>query len=273
MFRDHRTAGAWLPKTMYTTRFQESGYHALAEFDERRRSDDRHRPSGVTIAGENLSTWNENAVPFRGRGQRHAEPQRRVDRLEQPSWRAVEQGRRRATPTEARRRPRRRPRRRSRSTASLPADANAEGEAGTAGDVYDLRAGGRAIRVGHRRDERGVPLAGRHEHEAGAAARRRTIRRRKTSRQADETEEAAAEGAPSRRPSRSRTPPEEEGRTGPDAGRSDGRARRTRRATSRGCRSAGSAWRAIRSTRASIAAPAATSQRFTNIYELIRRRS
>ena len=34
MFRDHRTAGAWLPKTMYTTRFQESGYHALAEFDE-----------------------------------------------------------------------------------------------------------------------------------------------------------------------------------------------------------------------------------------------
>ena len=33
MFRDHRTAGSWLPKTMYTTRFQENGYHSLAEFD------------------------------------------------------------------------------------------------------------------------------------------------------------------------------------------------------------------------------------------------
>ena len=34
MFRDHRTAGAWLPKTMYITRFQESGFTPLAEFDE-----------------------------------------------------------------------------------------------------------------------------------------------------------------------------------------------------------------------------------------------
>jgi hypothetical protein len=67
MFRDHRTAGAWLPKTMYTTRFQEAGYHALAEFDG---DIDLTTGSvhGVTIAAENLSTWNENAVPFRGRG-------------------------------------------------------------------------------------------------------------------------------------------------------------------------------------------------------------
>ena len=67
MFRDHRTAGAWLPKTMYTTRFQESGYRALAEFDG---DVDLTTGSahGVTIAGEHLSTWNENAVPFRGRG-------------------------------------------------------------------------------------------------------------------------------------------------------------------------------------------------------------
>ena len=67
MFRDHRTAGAWLPKTMYTTRFQESGYRALAEFD----GDvdlTTGSAAGVTLSAEHLSTWNENAVPFRGRG-------------------------------------------------------------------------------------------------------------------------------------------------------------------------------------------------------------
>jgi dienelactone hydrolase len=67
MFRDHRTAGAWLPKTMYTTSFQESGYRALAEFDG---DVDLTTGSarGVVLQGEHLSTWNENAVPFRGRG-------------------------------------------------------------------------------------------------------------------------------------------------------------------------------------------------------------
>jgi len=67
MFRDHRTAGAWLPKTMYTTRFQESGYQALAEFD----GDvdlTTGTARGVVLAGDSLSTWNESAVPFRGRG-------------------------------------------------------------------------------------------------------------------------------------------------------------------------------------------------------------
>jgi dienelactone hydrolase len=67
MFRDHRTAGQWLPKTMYTTRFQESGYHALAEF-----GDDIDLTTGtahgVTIAAENLSTWRENGLVFRGTG-------------------------------------------------------------------------------------------------------------------------------------------------------------------------------------------------------------
>lgn len=67
MFKDHRLAGAWLPKTMYTTKFQENGYHGLADF-----SDDVDLTTGttpgVTIAGEHLSTWQEKAVPFRGRG-------------------------------------------------------------------------------------------------------------------------------------------------------------------------------------------------------------
>jgi dienelactone hydrolase len=67
MFRDHRAAGAWLPKTMYTTRFQESGYHALAEFDGDVDLTTGTGP-GVVLAGEHLSTWKENAMPFRGRG-------------------------------------------------------------------------------------------------------------------------------------------------------------------------------------------------------------
>ena len=33
MFRDHRTVGAWLPKTMYITRFQENGFRPIATFD------------------------------------------------------------------------------------------------------------------------------------------------------------------------------------------------------------------------------------------------
>jgi dienelactone hydrolase len=67
MFKDHRLAGDWLPKTMYTTKFQENGYHGLADF-----SDDVDLTTGtapgVTLTGEHLSTWQEKAVPFRGRG-------------------------------------------------------------------------------------------------------------------------------------------------------------------------------------------------------------
>lgn len=67
MFRDHRTAGAWLPKTLYTTKFQENGFKTLASFD---RDVDLTTGSvpGVVLAGEHLSAWKEEAVPFRGRG-------------------------------------------------------------------------------------------------------------------------------------------------------------------------------------------------------------
>jgi hypothetical protein len=34
MFRDHRTIGQWLPKTMYITRFSENSYRAIAGYDE-----------------------------------------------------------------------------------------------------------------------------------------------------------------------------------------------------------------------------------------------
>ena len=67
MFRDHRNMGGWLPKTMYTTRFQESGYRPLAEYGEDVDLTTGTAP-GVVVAGEHLSTWQEKAVPFRGRG-------------------------------------------------------------------------------------------------------------------------------------------------------------------------------------------------------------
>ncbi len=82
MFRDHRVIGAWLPKTMYITRFQESGFKPLATFDEdvdvttgsaAGRHAQRRQPGDVE--GEPAQS------PQR---QRSAEHQRRDARLEQP---------------------------------------------------------------------------------------------------------------------------------------------------------------------------------------------
>jgi hypothetical protein len=57
---------------MYTTRFQESGYRALAEYGEDIDLTTGSVP-GVVIAGDSLGTWRENVLPYRGRGddQRH----------------------------------------------------------------------------------------------------------------------------------------------------------------------------------------------------------
>jgi len=67
MFRDHRTVGTWLPKTLYTTKFQENGFRTLASFDKDVDLTTGSVP-GVVLAGEGLSAWKEEAVPFRGRG-------------------------------------------------------------------------------------------------------------------------------------------------------------------------------------------------------------
>jgi len=64
IFRDHRVIGAWLPKTMYVTRFQESGYHALANFAEDVEVGTGSVP-GVTIVAESLATWKEGVIPLR----------------------------------------------------------------------------------------------------------------------------------------------------------------------------------------------------------------
>src|SRR5512146_929481 len=64
MFRDHRLVGAWLPKTMYITRFEESGFKPLATFDEDVDVTTGSMP-GVTISGDSLSTWKETALALR----------------------------------------------------------------------------------------------------------------------------------------------------------------------------------------------------------------
>jgi dienelactone hydrolase len=67
IFRDHRTAGAWLPKTMYITRFQENGYRALAHYGEDVNVATGSAP-GVAIVAESLATWKEGLVPLRWSG-------------------------------------------------------------------------------------------------------------------------------------------------------------------------------------------------------------
>jgi hypothetical protein len=64
MFRDHRLIGAWLPKTMYITRFEESGFKSLATFEEDVDVTTGSVP-GVTLAGDSLATWKENTLNLR----------------------------------------------------------------------------------------------------------------------------------------------------------------------------------------------------------------
>ena len=64
MFRDQRTIGQWLPKTMYITRFQETSFRTLANYEEDVDLTTGSR-SGVTISADSLATWKEAPVPLR----------------------------------------------------------------------------------------------------------------------------------------------------------------------------------------------------------------
>lgn len=66
MFRDHRVIGGWLPKTMYTTRFQESNFRLAAGFEEDVDVTTGSAP-GITLRGDSLATWKEAVIPFRSR--------------------------------------------------------------------------------------------------------------------------------------------------------------------------------------------------------------
>ncbi len=66
LFRDHRTAGNWLPPTMYVTRFRTAGYRALADFSEDIDVTTGSVP-GVRILGDSLATWREGELRLRSR--------------------------------------------------------------------------------------------------------------------------------------------------------------------------------------------------------------
>ena len=70
LFRDHRMAGPWLPRTMYLTRFQESSFRTIADYEDD--VDVTTAGPGATLRGDSLSSWKEAAVPFRARGSTQA---------------------------------------------------------------------------------------------------------------------------------------------------------------------------------------------------------
>jgi dienelactone hydrolase len=64
LFRDHRVAANWLPKTMYITRFQESSFRPVAAFEEDVDVTTGSAP-GVRIQGDSLATWRESLLHLR----------------------------------------------------------------------------------------------------------------------------------------------------------------------------------------------------------------
>jgi dienelactone hydrolase len=64
LFRDHRLAAGWLPRTMYITRFEEAGFRPLANFEEDVDLTTGSVP-GVTIRGDSLATWREARLMLR----------------------------------------------------------------------------------------------------------------------------------------------------------------------------------------------------------------
>ena len=64
LFRDHRVAGGWLPKTMYITRFMDSSFSPLADFEEDIDVTTGSAP-GVTLHGADFSTWREGRLDLR----------------------------------------------------------------------------------------------------------------------------------------------------------------------------------------------------------------
>jgi dienelactone hydrolase len=63
LFRDHRVAADWLPRTMYITRFEHSSFRPLVTFEED--VDVTTGRHGVTIAGDSLATWREGGLNLR----------------------------------------------------------------------------------------------------------------------------------------------------------------------------------------------------------------
>ncbi len=66
IFRDYRSAGDWLPPTMYLSRYADAETQWLATFDEDIDVTSGTAP-GVRIAADSVSTWKENDITTRNR--------------------------------------------------------------------------------------------------------------------------------------------------------------------------------------------------------------
>jgi dienelactone hydrolase len=65
LFRDYRKGSAWLPKTYYVSRFEDSRTRIVADFEEDIDVTSTTVPGG-SIRGENLSNWREKDLGLRG---------------------------------------------------------------------------------------------------------------------------------------------------------------------------------------------------------------
>jgi dienelactone hydrolase len=64
LFRDHRVAGQWLPKTMYVTRFEDSNFRSVADF-ENDVDVQSGSAAGIALRGDSLQTWKEGLLTYR----------------------------------------------------------------------------------------------------------------------------------------------------------------------------------------------------------------
>lgn len=64
LFRDHRVAGGWLPKTMYVTRFEDASFRPIADFEEDIDLE-TGTAEGVALMGEGFGTWREGRLDLR----------------------------------------------------------------------------------------------------------------------------------------------------------------------------------------------------------------
>ncbi|MFM8781994.1 MAG: hypothetical protein ACKOFO_11155, partial [Gemmatimonadota bacterium] len=63
MFRDHRTVGAWLPRTLYVSQFASGGERRIATFEED--IDVTTATAGGAVAARGLTLWREGNIPTR----------------------------------------------------------------------------------------------------------------------------------------------------------------------------------------------------------------
>jgi dienelactone hydrolase len=73
LFRDHRVAGNWLPKTMYVTRYQDSSFRPAATFEEDADVTTGSIP-GITLSSDSLGSWREGGMNLRNAGTNNMVP-------------------------------------------------------------------------------------------------------------------------------------------------------------------------------------------------------